>query len=211
MKIAAVLVTFLLTVIAWSAPATAEPAIVGHVDGVRGGVQLIRMGSVLAISADTLIQEGDQLQTEAGGRVRIRFRDNTRIVLAETTQFQVKRYRFNPEKEHSDARFKLISGAFRAVTGAIGQQENPTFEVETPVATMGIRGTDFWGGFIFNGDLDVAMFSGKGVYVRNTLGQVELIRQGEGVTVKEGLAPADPKLWPEWKLQEAIDATRLSP
>ncbi len=185
-----------------------EP-VVGNITQVQGRAQLFRSGKVERITQNTILQEGDRVITTSSGRVGLRMRDNSRILLANTTEFEIKRYQFDPVAGTSDARFKLVKGAFRAITGAIGQQSDPQFEVETPVATIGIRGTDFWGGFIFNGDLDVAMFRGKGVYIRNSQGMTEITRKGHGVTVQEGVAPPAAKPWPDRKLRQAMESTQL--
>ncbi|OOV88695.1 FecR family protein [Oceanospirillum linum] len=182
---------------------------VGNIIQIQGRVQLFRSGKIEQLKEHTILQEGDRVITASSGRVGLRMRDNSRILLANTTEFEIKRYRFDPVAGTSDAQFKLVTGAFRAITGAIGQQSDPQFEVETPVATIGIRGTDFWGGFIFNGDLDVAMFRGKGVYIRNALGMTEITQKGYGVTVQERIAPPAAKPWPDRKLRQAMESTRL--
>ena len=43
----------------------------------------------------------------------------------------------------SHAFFRLLKGGFRAVSGAIGHVNHDDYEVDSPVATIGIRGTDF--------------------------------------------------------------------
>jgi len=205
-----VVTSFWFALVSVSVMADNDRNVVGNVSLLQGKVELVRRGEIVTLKEDTLLEEGDRLTTGKGG-IRIRLRDNTRITLAKNTQFEIDRYRYSAEEKEAEARFKLVSGAFRAVTGAIGHLPEPSFEVETSVATMGIRGTDFWGGFIFSGDLDVAMFTGKGVYVRNADGIQEIRLPGEGVTVVSGQSPSEVKQWPQWKLQQAIDATKLSP
>jgi hypothetical protein len=43
----------------------------------------------------------------------------------------------------SRAFFRLLKGGFRAVSGLIGRVNHDDYEVATPVATIGIRGTDY--------------------------------------------------------------------
>lgn len=205
-----VVTSFWFALVSVSVMADNDRNVVGNVSLLQGNVELVRRGEIVTLKEDTLLEEGDRLTTGKGG-IRIRLRDNTRITLAKNTQFEIDRYRYSAEEKEAEARFKLVSGAFRAVTGAIGHLPEPSFEVETSVATMGIRGTDFWGGFIFSGDLDVAMFTGKGVYVRNADGIQEIRLPGEGVTVVSGQSPSEVKQWPQWKLQQAINATKLLP
>jgi hypothetical protein len=40
--------------------------------------------------------------------------------------------------------FRLLKGGFRAVSGLIGKADQAEYRVNTPVATIGIRGTDYW-------------------------------------------------------------------
>lgn len=40
--------------------------------------------------------------------------------------------------------FRLLKGGFRAVSGLIGKADPAEYRVNTPVATIGIRGTDYW-------------------------------------------------------------------
>jgi len=183
--------------------------VVGNIDGLQGKPHLIRGDRRITVDHNTPVQTGDRLVTPKGSRLSLRFNDNTRVNLGETTQFEIKRYQFDQKAGTSDAQFKLLKGAFRAITGAIGKQKNPKFEVETSVATIGIRGTDFLAGFIFSENLDVAMISGKGVYILNTQGQVEIDQAGQGTTVKADQIPASVKIWPKEKLEKALAATAL--
>ncbi len=44
----------------------------------------------------------------------------------------------------SQAFFRLLKGGFRAVSGLIGKSDPAEYRIDTPVATIGIRGTDYW-------------------------------------------------------------------
>jgi hypothetical protein len=43
----------------------------------------------------------------------------------------------------SRAFFSLVKGGFRAISGAIGKVNHGEYQISTPVATIGIRGTDY--------------------------------------------------------------------
>lgn len=193
-----------------SAQASEFSEVIGNVAEVSGDIELVRSGKKYPIKNNTLLLEGDRLVTREG-KLRLQLRDSTRISLATGTRFELRKYRYNPVSQSSDVQLHLLSGAFRAITGAIGQLPTPLFEVSTPVATIGIRGTDFWGGFIFNGSLDVAMFKGKGVYVHNDKGVSEILLPGQGITVIQDQPPSKAKAWPEWKLNQAREATDSVP
>jgi len=180
---------------------------IGKVVLAQGQPVVERDNQHLPIKRNDKLYQKDRLITPVGSRLLIKLKDKTTVSLAENTVFELSRYTFGKEK--SDVSFNMIKGAFRTLTGAIGKQENPQFEIRTPVATIGVRGTDFWGGFIFSEALDVTMVSGKGVYVTNSHGTVEIKEPGQGTTVQRGQTPSTVKAWPQEKLDKAIEATRV--
>jgi hypothetical protein len=100
--------------------------------------------------------------------------------------------------------FELAKGAFRSITGFMTKRQH-RFEVQTATATLGVRGTDFWGGYgLTENGLDVVMLEGHGVYVKNAFGQLELDQPGLGTTVLTGSAPAPAAAWSEAKRQKAF-------
>ena len=48
-----------------------------------------------------------------------------------------------PQAEHESAFFRLFKGALSAISGFIGHVQHQDYAVETPVATIGIRGTGY--------------------------------------------------------------------
>jgi len=75
----------------------------------------------------------------------------------------------------------------------------------TPRSNIGVRGTDFWGGSLHEGAIDIALLEGEHVLVvSNEFGSVEIITPGFGTTVYEGQAPSEPVLWPEDMVAKAV-------
>lgn len=74
------------------------------------------------------------------------------------------------------------------------------------MATTGVRGTDFWGGFLFLKGLDVLLLSGKSIYVTSAAGEVVLEEEGQGTTVMPGEAPSPVKKWPAAKVAQALNS-----
>ena len=76
--------------------------------------------------------------------------------------------------------------------------------VATPVATIGIRGTEFWGGPIDGQPLGVFLVSGA-VRVSNARGSRILNRAGQGTNIPSvGAAPGPVTIWPQDKVNRAI-------
>lgn len=90
------------------------------------------------------VESGATIKTAASGRVVLRFDDGQMVSIAESSLFVINDYKFNAHKpEESNFFVTLLKGGMRAVTGVIGETNKSNVTIKTPVATMGIRGTDF--------------------------------------------------------------------
>jgi len=78
--------------------------------------------------------------------------------------------------------------------------------VTTPVANVGIRGTEFWGGPIDDQALGVFLIEGS-VRVSNAAGERILSQRGQGTNIATpGAAPGPVTLWPPDKVSRALAA-----
>lgn len=150
-----------------------------------------------------LLYLGDTLKTPLDGRLQFRLLDGTVFTLGERTTFVLREFEYQSAQTKNSLLFEMSRGVFRAVTGAITQQPLQRFEIKTPVATLGVRGTDFWGGFLFSAGLDVLLIDGSEVYVQNQHGTTLLQQSGLGTTVMPNAAPNPSKQWPSNKVQQA--------
>ena len=89
---------------------------------------------------------GEMIDT-ADGRVQLRFLDGASMSLQPATRFRIDDFRFVVQdgKASGDDQgiFSLVKGGFRTITGLIGKQRREQYRVDTAVATIGIRGTDY--------------------------------------------------------------------
>ncbi|MEL7451588.1 MAG: FecR domain-containing protein, partial [Pseudomonadota bacterium] len=109
-------------------------------------------GTRTDITRGDAVQSGDLLVTTANGRVQLRMSDGGLLALRPQTEFLIEDYndpadnaRTGKTVEEDSPRsfFALLKGGFRSITGAIGQERKSDYRVKTPVATIGIRGTDY--------------------------------------------------------------------
>jgi len=97
-----------------------------------------------------------------------------------------------------------VAGAFRFVSGQVSKLARSDVNVTTPVATLGIRGTEFWGGPIDDQALGVFLVEGA-VRVSNARGMRTLRRPGEGTNIAaRGRAPGPVTIWPQAKVDRAL-------
>jgi hypothetical protein len=146
------------------------------------------------------LDTGDTVQTN-NGRVQMRMTDGAFISLQPGTEFGIKDYKFEGKTDGSEgAFFSLLKGAMRTVTGLIGRVNRNRYQVTTPTATVGIRGT---GGLI-------QVLQDGGTLIQGTSGIWFLANPAGTIDVPagvSGLAPADPNQPP----QETADVPTSGP
>jgi hypothetical protein len=175
-----------------------------------GGNHVLRAGQQVNLQRAMPVEAGDELNTGAGARLVVKFNDGTVLTLGENTQLLLNDWQFKAKAQDNHAGFKLGAGVFRMITGAITQQQNPDLNIETPIGSIGVRGTDFWGGYLDADAIDVILLEGEHkVEVSNALGSVLIATPGYGVTMKKGTAPAQPVKWGSQKLQRAVQTISL--
>ncbi|MCJ7600666.1 MAG: FecR domain-containing protein [Desulfobulbaceae bacterium] len=131
-----------------------EPA--GKVNAVAGQVTAAGAdGAIRTLAKDAPFFSGDIISTGPNSRVRLIFSDDGVIFLRPSTRFEIKSYRHSGDLEQDESKFSLLRGGFRSITGAIGHGNTKKYEVKTPVATIGIRGTDHEGRFCAGDCLDL--------------------------------------------------------
>lgn len=81
----------------------------------------------------------DVVQTGADGRVGINFTDGTSFNLSSNASMTLDEYVYDPKGKSNSTMFNLSKGTFTFIAGNIAKTGN--MRVDTPVATMGIRGT----------------------------------------------------------------------
>jgi hypothetical protein len=82
---------------------------------------------------------GDVVRTGVDGRLGINFVDGTSFNLSSNANMVLDEYVYDPNGKSNATTFNLTKGTFTFVAGAIAKTGD--MKVETPVATMGIRGT----------------------------------------------------------------------
>jgi len=148
------------------------------------------------------IQRGDVISTGRGARLEVRMFDDAILTLGERTVFVIVDYTVGGQQDN--ALLRLMQGAFKAVSGDIVANHSGPFVVETERATIGIRGTTVWGG-VLDGDFEVAMLDGKGIYVETRAGRVELSTVGQGTKITSAdQPPSKPVIWKQKKTDRAI-------
>ncbi len=124
--------------------AFAADTVVGKALFTQGAVsaQMPGQGARL-LGKDAPIHEGDRITTGSKSFAVLEFVDGAKTTLRPDTVFAIDTYRQGGDKE--GVSLGLVKGGLRTLTGAIGKRNPENYRLKTPVATIGIRGTEYDG------------------------------------------------------------------
>lgn len=90
------------------------------------------------------VEEGQLLSTGADGYIYVKTADNGLFILRPQTQARIVTYRIDQQNpSNTRVKFELISGTARSKSGDAVKHARQNFRFNTPVAAIGVRGTDF--------------------------------------------------------------------
>ncbi|MES2077497.1 MAG: FecR family protein [Pseudomonadota bacterium] len=136
---------WLLLVLCCCGPLALAAQVAGTVTQLSGPLLARKAdGAVKILSLKSEVESGDTLVTEKNTYALVKFIDNSEITLKPGTTFKIDNFSFDAGKPGGDAAsFSLVKGGLRSLTGLLGKRSKERFELKTPSATIGIRGTTF--------------------------------------------------------------------
>jgi hypothetical protein len=199
------LAILLCLVSSFSARVAAAP-VVGTVSKVENQA---KVGTTPAV-VGTPVHMNDELRTGPNARLEVTFRDDSVLTLGEMAKVVIDRYVFNPQQGTGELALTTTRAAFRFTTGRLNQLPDHSIIVNTPVAALAVRGTDFWGGIV-DYQYGVLLLKGK-LNVSNSGGEAEITTPNQGIdfapTLKKGpQGPGKPYQWPKEKIERALAQT----
>jgi hypothetical protein len=127
--------------------ATVKP--IGKVVSVTGVVTIEHVNAVVVqaalsnraggVKVGDSVYLGDIVQTGADGRIGINFADDTAFNMNSNARMTLDQFVYDPNGKSNSTFFRLTKGTFTFVAGKIAKTGD--MKIDTPVATMGIRGT----------------------------------------------------------------------
>ncbi|WUR12364.1 FecR family protein [[Empedobacter] haloabium] len=122
------------------ASAGALAAEAGRVVFVSGDVQLGRR----AVALNDAVQEGDEISTGKSGYVYVKTVDDGLLVLRPSSRARIEAYHIDRQNPaNTRVKLELLEGVARSVSGSGVKAARQNFRFNTPVAAIGVRGTDF--------------------------------------------------------------------
>lgn len=137
------------------------------------------------VFADEIVQTGE----DSNGKLL--FTDDTNLAIGPTSTVKLDRFVFSGDKDYSTAVINLTKGAFRFITG---NSQKSAYQIRTPVATVGVRGTivDIK---IANGNTTVALQEGNALVCPLGKTQCVDLAPGQSAVVTTTKASRTPSGW----------------
>lgn len=107
----------------------------------KGSIQAERYGAQTAIKRLSSVYRTDIIRSAKDSTAQFRMVDDAYIELHENSELRLEQYHLNADGKHGNVIMELISGGLRTISGKIGKQDKSEYQLKTPTATIGIRGT----------------------------------------------------------------------
>ncbi len=122
---------------------------------------------------------GDQIQTGEIGEAQLRFRDSTKLVVGPNSNLVIDDFVYKNRGTAEDVSINAVRGTFRFITGSSPKN---AYSLKTPVATIGVRGTEFDFSVGRNGETTLVLYEGSASLCDNS-GQCVTMTGGCGIAV----------------------------
>ena len=170
----------------------------GQVESVKGTAWGQLPGeSPRKLEQGSSIFQSDIIKTEADSTVQLLFNDQTKFFLGADTEMSIDKFNNEGTVEEKGFTSRVVKGTFRFITGLIARENPESMEVNTSVATIGIRGTHV----VAQADatsatiilMDPEDTSRKtSIEVSNQYGSVKIDEPGYGTEVPDQFSPPSP-------------------
>ncbi len=115
-------------------PVTVSAQSIGSAAAVRpeahGGGATLQTGSSLYTN--------EAVSTGQAGQAELHFNDNTKLSVGPSSNVRLDKFVYDPNKGAGKVAINAAKGAYRFITG---EQDKKAYEITTPYATLGVRGT----------------------------------------------------------------------
>lgn len=154
-----------------------------------------------AVAEGMTVQEGEMLSTAGDGFIYVKTIDNGLFILRPNTRARIVSYHVDA-KNPANTRIKLelLSGVARSKSGDAVKLARQNFRFNTPVAAIGVRGTDFTvftdndisrvavisGGVIVSGFVGACAPEGSGPCEGSTSRELSAAQRGQLLQVQRG-------------------------
>nr|WP_161491317.1 LamG-like jellyroll fold domain-containing protein [Bradyrhizobium neotropicale] len=124
---------------AQAAPGAASAEVIGHVTKLAGSATAVRNGVSIILNNGDNVEKGDVVSTGADSTLGVTFIDGTVFGLSSNARMVLNEMVYDPNGSSNSSLLSLVAGTITFVAGETAKHGD--MKIDTPVATMGIRGT----------------------------------------------------------------------
>ncbi|MEE4217698.1 MAG: FecR domain-containing protein [Xanthomonadales bacterium] len=114
----------------------------GMVVASRGEVIALSNGGSRELKQGDFIYVSDEIMTSNRSFAVLQFEDGAKVTVRPDSTLIIEAYLYNGD-DGDEATLSLVEGGLRVITGAMAKSNPENYKVRTPVALMGVRGTEF--------------------------------------------------------------------
>jgi hypothetical protein len=154
-------------------PIARKPSQVGEVLIARGETLAINQQKVSRdLNVGDAVYVGDKIVTGENGFLRLHMVDNARLDLRCYSIMVIENYDLQSKKRRSI--LNLLQGSLRKVSGEIGKWTEDIYQLKTPVASVGVRGTEYALRVYQSKGCDGSVDTDEGLYIKVINGLVDV-------------------------------------
>ncbi|MET4274036.1 VCBS repeat-containing protein [Bradyrhizobium sp. F1.2.2] len=124
---------------AQTASGIAAAQVIGHVTKLSGSATAVRNGVSVILNNGDNVEKGDVVSTGGDSTLGITFIDGTVFGLSSNARMVLNEMVYDPNGSSNSSLLSLVAGTITFVAGETAKHGD--MKIDTPVATMGIRGT----------------------------------------------------------------------
>ncbi|WP_354136039.1 VCBS domain-containing protein [Bradyrhizobium sp. LB11.1] len=124
---------------AQAAPGADAAQVIGHVTKLTGSATAIRNGVSVILNNGDNVEKGDVVSTGSDSTLGVTFIDGTVFGLSSNARMVLNEMVYDPNGSNNSSLLSLVAGTITFVAGETAKHGD--MKIDTPVATMGIRGT----------------------------------------------------------------------
>lgn len=186
---------------------------IGVISVVIGEAEIVRANGQSEAKSGAELFRNDLVKTGKASRVQVLLKDQTAVNLGQNAEIRLDEFVYSGAEPKVS--LNVAKGTFRFISGKIADQKPDNVKVKTPLAIIGVRGTEYIGrvGADVSGadaasaasKTDVTLLSGV-IVVENDLGQQVISKPGFGVTIEPTGAISEPARVSEKELDSKLQA-----
>ena len=113
---------------------------VGTAISIKTKVAAEQTGAQRVLTVGAGVAQDEMIQTDDSGNAQLKFVDETLLVIGPSSSIKLDKILFAPNRKAKTFVLEAVAGAFRF---ASGKSSHSAYEIHTPIATIGVRGTQF--------------------------------------------------------------------